>query len=120
MKVDLQPGTPASPTHAASGQKPSDSPVWQPPQGESVFLPGAAGIVSRSVEPDYPLLAKQMKVEGAVVLNALIGRDGNIQQLQVLSGPRFFLLRHGKRCSDGDSGRTCSPVKRLKLRAALP
>jgi len=31
-----------------------------------------------------------MKVEGAVVLNALIGRDGNIQKLQVLSGPAIL------------------------------
>jgi protein TonB len=31
-----------------------------------------------------------MKVEGAVVLNALIGRDGNIQKLQVLSGPTIL------------------------------
>jgi len=28
-----------------------------------------------------------MKVQGAVVLQALIGRDGNIQGLNVLSGP---------------------------------
>jgi len=42
------------------------------------------------VEPNYPLLAKQMKVQGAVVLEALIGRDGNIQDLHVLSGPTIL------------------------------
>ena len=89
MSVDLQPGTPASPTQAASGEKPSASGVVAA-TGRVRLSPNAAGIVSRSVEPDYPLLAKQMKVEGAVVLNALIGRDGNIQKLQVLSGPAIL------------------------------
>ncbi len=43
--------------------------------------------VTKSVAPDYPLLARQMKVQGAVVLQALISREGAIQELQVLSGP---------------------------------
>jgi TonB family protein len=90
VKVDLQPGTPASPTQAASGEKPSASSGVVAAAGRVRLSPNAAGIVSRSVEPDYPLLAKQMKVEGAVVLNALIGRDGNIQKLQVLSGPTIL------------------------------
>jgi protein TonB len=33
------------------------------------------------------MLARQMKVEGSVILQALIGRDGLIQDLRVLSGP---------------------------------
>ena len=52
--------------------------------------PGAAELLSRPVEPNYPMLAKQMKVQGAVVLEALIGRDGNIQDLHVLSGPTIL------------------------------
>jgi TonB family protein len=43
--------------------------------------------VTVSVPPDYPLLARQMKVQGAVSLQALISRDGSIQELQILSGP---------------------------------
>jgi len=35
----------------------------------------------------YPLLAQQMKVQGSVVLQALIGADGVIQNLKVTSGP---------------------------------
>ena len=44
-------------------------------------------VVSHSVTPGYPTLARQMKVQGSVVLIALIGRDGLIQDLHVLSGP---------------------------------
>ena len=47
----------------------------------------ATQAVTKSVAPDYPLLARQMKVQGAVVLQALISREGAIQELQVLSGP---------------------------------
>jgi TonB family protein len=48
---------------------------------------GTAEVVSQSVKPGYPLLARQMKVQGSVILQALIGRDGLIQDLRVLSGP---------------------------------
>ena len=50
----------------------------------------AAQSVDVSVPPDYPLLARQMKVQGAVSLQALIARDGTIQELQILSGPEIL------------------------------
>jgi protein TonB len=43
--------------------------------------------IEHSVDPSYPMLARQMKVQGAVVLQALIGSDGLIQDLKVVSGP---------------------------------
>ena len=56
--------------------------------GDRVQLsPQTAQSVSVSVPPDYPLLARQMKVQGAVSLQALISKDGTIQELQILSGP---------------------------------
>jgi protein TonB len=59
--------------------------------GDHVQLsPQTAQSVSVSVPPDYPLLARQMKVQGAVSLQALISRDGTIQELQVLSGPSIL------------------------------
>lgn len=43
------------------------------------------------VGPDaYPMLAQQMKVQGSVVLQAIIGTDGNIQDLRVLAGPSIL------------------------------
>ena len=36
------------------------------------------------------MLAKQMRIQGAVILEALIGREGNIQNLRVLSGPAIL------------------------------
>jgi TonB family protein len=52
--------------------------------------PQTAQSVRVSVPPNYPLLARQMKVQGAVNLQALISRDGTIQELQVLSGPAIL------------------------------
>jgi TonB family protein len=52
--------------------------------------PDTQQVVSRSVEPSYPMLARQMKVQGSVVLQALIRADGNIQDLRVLSGPAIL------------------------------
>lgn len=47
-------------------------------------------VLSRPVRPEYPLLARQMKVQGAVALQASIGKDGGIQRLQVLGGPAIL------------------------------
>jgi periplasmic protein TonB len=41
-------------------------------------------------EVSYPLLGRQMKVQGSVLLQALIGADGIIQDLRVLSGPSIL------------------------------
>lgn len=49
--------------------------------------PQATQSVTVSVPPNYPLLAREMKVQGAVSLRALISREGTIQDLQILSGP---------------------------------
>ncbi|HEY3742558.1 MAG TPA: TonB family protein [Bryobacteraceae bacterium] len=42
--------------------------------------------IIRRVVPTYPPLAKQVRVQGTVRLQGVIGVDGRIQQLQVLSG----------------------------------
>ena len=88
IRVDLQPGVTQAPAHepraeVARGRLTNAS--------ESVRLSSnTEQAVSRPVEPNYPLLARQMKVQGSVVLQALIRADGNIQDLHVLSGPAIL------------------------------
>jgi protein TonB len=41
-------------------------------------------------EPTYPLLGRQMKVQGSVLLQALIAADGTVRDLRVLSGPAIL------------------------------
>lgn len=93
VSVDLQPKTPvvASSSSSPSSSASSSASTGVNASAERVHLsPGAVEMVSRPVEPTYPLLAKQMKVQGAVVLQALIGKEGNIQDLHVLSGPAIL------------------------------
>jgi len=86
VKVDMQ------------SSAPGDTSPATPTQGQEVANAGAqvsmsartAERVSRTVSPSYPLLAKQMKVQGAVVLQALIDKTGNIQDLHVVSGPAIL------------------------------
>jgi periplasmic protein TonB len=44
------------------------------------------GLLIYRVEPPYPPLAKQARIQGTVVLTALIDKGGNVQHLQVVSG----------------------------------
>lgn len=44
-----------------------------------------AMVISRKI-PDYPAMARSMRVEGKVVFQAVIGTAGTIQQLQLVSG----------------------------------
>lgn len=44
------------------------------------------GLLINKVEPSYPVLAREARVQGTVVLTAIISKDGTIQNLQVLSG----------------------------------
>jgi TonB family protein len=49
-----------------------------------------AQVLARPVNPSYPVLARQMKVQGSVVLQAWISKDGLIEDLKVLSGPAIL------------------------------
>ncbi len=59
-----------------------------PPAKQRIQLGGmvqAAKIISQS-SPVYPILARQARIEGDVVLHAIIDRDGHVSELQVVSG----------------------------------
>jgi protein TonB len=76
---------------SAASEAPAPAPNTTVNAGDRVQLsPQTAQTVTVSVPPDYPLLARQMKVQGAVSLQALISREGTIQELQILSGPAIL------------------------------
>jgi len=47
-------------------------------------------VASEAIAAPYPLLAQQMKVQGSVLLQVLIGADGVVRDLRVLSGPAIL------------------------------
>ena len=84
VKIDMQSSASGSGLPAAQSQPVPDS------EAQVSLPPATAERVTRSVKPDYPVLAKQMKVQGAVVLQALIDKGGKIQELHVVTGPSIL------------------------------
>jgi protein TonB len=56
-----------------------------------VALPVSQGVtggrLTHKVEPIYPSDARNQHIEGAVMLDAVVGEDGNVHQVTVTSGP---------------------------------
>jgi protein TonB len=46
----------------------------------------AEGSLLQRVEPEYPEEARQQRIQGAVVLEVRIGRDGAIEEVKLVSG----------------------------------
>ena len=66
---------------------PPPPPSVQPPRISRMM----EGNLIYRVQPQYPLLARQARVQGIVVLRAMISREGKIEHLQVLSGPALLV-----------------------------
>ncbi len=45
------------------------------------------GRITHRIDPVYPSDARLQRIEGAVVLDILVGEDGNVREVQVTSGP---------------------------------
>jgi protein TonB len=73
---------------AAAAPPPPPPPVAKPVTPSRIRVGGnvqAANLV-RKVTPVYPPLAKQARIQGTVRFTAIIGKDGTIQNLQLVSG----------------------------------
>ena len=93
INVEMQPGivVPSLSDAGSSGQAAQAGAAPLTNAGERVQMStDTRQALSRPVRPEYPLLARQMKVQGKVVLDASIGKDGGIQKLQVLGGPAIL------------------------------
>jgi TonB family protein len=89
VRVDLQPGSqPRTASDAgATGERQTAAGVTSNAADRVQMSVDTSNVVTHPVSPGYPLLARQMKVQGSVILQALIGKDGIIQDLHVVSGP---------------------------------
>ena len=68
----------------------SSTPVAVPkvatPQRVRVSQGVSQGLLVRRVQPNYPPLARQARIQGQVILRAVISKDGSIENLQLVSG----------------------------------
>ena len=67
--------------------------VPRPAPPKSVTVSGGVieGYLVRQVQPAYPSIAKLAGIQGDVVLQAVIGNDGSIQQLHAVSGHPWLI-----------------------------
>ncbi|HUO17138.1 MAG TPA: TonB family protein [Verrucomicrobiae bacterium] len=56
------------------------------PQRVRVSSGVVSGLLIRKVNPTYPPLARQARIQGTVILQAEISKEGNITNLQLVSG----------------------------------
>jgi periplasmic protein TonB len=68
----------------------SSTPVAVPkvatPQRVRVSQGVTQGLLIRKVQPNYPPLARQARIQGSVLLQAEISKEGTIQNLRLISG----------------------------------
>ena len=57
-----------------------------PPQRIRVADDVMRAVLIRKVAPVYPPLARQARIQGVVILQAQISKEGNIENLQLISG----------------------------------
>jgi TonB family protein len=76
--------------HQAWGELESQIPASKPPsQQPPTYVPAEVmqGLLTHKIDPIYPEAARQAKVQGVVVLDAVIGADGTVVDLRAVSGP---------------------------------
>jgi protein TonB len=83
-------GVPGGQMNGVIGGIISNAPMAVPkvaaPQRVRVSAGVTQGMVLHKVQPTYPPLARTARVQGSVILAAIIGKDGTIQNLHVISG----------------------------------
>jgi len=83
-------GVPGGHMNGVIGGIISSTPVAVPhvatPQRVRVSQGVSTGLLVRKVNPAYPPLARQARIQGTVVLQAEISKDGSIQNLRLISG----------------------------------
>jgi protein TonB len=81
-RVDIIPPPPAPAPKQASAPP--------PPAPKRVQVGGKlqGAMLLRKVDPVYPTLARQMRIEGTVRFQAVISKEGEVQDLKYVSGPQ--------------------------------
>lgn len=91
-EADVPPPDPSEAlTSMKGGAAPMPSSIANPqPIFPFVALPVSQGVtggrLARKVDPTYPKEARAQHIEGAVLLDALVGEDGNVREVTVTSG----------------------------------
>jgi TonB family protein len=81
--------TPKSPVLASSGPTGSSADAsGSPPNRVRVSSGVSRGLLIRQVAPVYPDEARRARIQGTVILAAVISKEGRIADLRLISGPK--------------------------------
>jgi protein TonB len=64
--------------------------VAPPPTPKLLTSRVLEGLLIHRVQPEYPRLAQIVHIEGTVELRAVIGKDGEVESLRVVSGHPYL------------------------------
>ncbi len=70
---------------------PEPNSITATPKAIRVEVSVAAAILVSQTKPEYPPLAKAARVQGTVKFDVLIGKDGTVQNLHLVSGPPLLV-----------------------------
>ena len=73
--------------HVNTNPAAGDSNASKPPRQVSVPAAVMQGNLLNRVIPVYPAEAKKARIQGTVVLSAVISKNGNVANLRIISGP---------------------------------
>jgi protein TonB len=79
-------GVPNGVLNGILSMNPTVQPTLAPPKVVRVSTGVSTGNLIRRVQPNYPPLARQARVQGSVLLEATISENGDIVDLHVVSG----------------------------------
>jgi protein TonB len=84
----------ASAPPAASPASPNQPPVVRTPQPVRIRVATGVtlGLLVKRVQPVYPEQAKHAGIQGAVVMHAVISKNGDVSDLEVLDGPMELVV----------------------------
>ena len=86
-KLEISEGS----NHSNSGLTVQTAPAKNAAENERLSAePIATTELHQTIDSTYPLLGKHTSVQGSVVLQAVVGADGVIEDLRVLSGPAIL------------------------------
>jgi periplasmic protein TonB len=72
--------------HSQDQPSPDTTPKQAIPQRVRVSQGVSRGLLIKKVNPKYPEEAREQRIQGVVLLQALIGKEGNVADLQLISG----------------------------------
>ena len=90
-----------------------------------ISAPEATAAITSKVPPDYPPVARQLKIEGKVELEAVVAENGAVEKVSIVSGnpvltkPAVEAVKRWKFVPFEDGGKPCKALAPLSINFKL-